>query len=206
MAKKNDSTGSGESVNINGGDAGAIAPPQNGGGNNGPMKWWYDRSPVLRFIILFILFMIIFYSVWATNWFHENFVAAVTRVDASIASFFLDLFGYETHAEGTSVVSPSMTVNVKTGCDGIEAMALFSSGVLAFTASWGHKIKGLIGGIAFLFAVNIVRIIHLWLSGLYMPEYFEFFHQNFWQILFILISIITWAIWINRVSKKPKTA
>lgn len=172
--------------------------------SSGPFQWWYDRSPVLRFVILFGLFMAIFYSVWATQWFHDHFVTAITKLDALIAAKFLNLFGYETIQNGTSVVSPYMKVNVKTGCDGIEAMALFGSGVLAFTAGWGHKLKGLFWGILFLFTVNIIRIIHLWLSGVYMPEYFEFFHQNFWQILFILISIITWAVWINRVGSKSK--
>jgi len=185
--------------------AGAIPPtipPAKGKG--GIAGFWEDRSPVLRFVILFALFMGIFYSIWATQWFHDVIVKNVTTFDSKIASMFLNIFGYETTAVGTSVVSERITVNVKTGCDGIEAMALFVSGVTAYTAPKGYKIKGIIAGVSFLFFMNLVRIVHLWLCGFYLPEYFEFFHQNFWQIVFILISIITWALWINRINKNKK--
>ncbi len=206
------SDGNSEDVDNNiegsGGNAAGV-----GGGNEPPKKsgggiagFWNDRSPVLRFVILFALFMGIFYAIWATQWFHDVIVKNVTTLDAKIASIFLNLFGYNTLAEGTSVASEKITVNVKTGCDGIEAMALFVSGVTAYTAPRGYKIKGIIMGVSFLFFMNLVRIIHLWLSGYYMPEYFEFFHQNFWQIVFIFLSIITWALWINRINKNSKKA
>lgn len=183
---------------------GGAEPPKNSKG--GLKGFWQDRSPVLRFVILFALFMAIFYSIWATQWFHDEIVSRITTFDAKIASLFLNIFGYETLAEGTSIASKRVTVNVKTGCDGIEAMALFVSGVTAYTAPLSHKVKGIIAGVSFLFFMNLVRIVHLWLSGYYMPEYFEFFHENFWQIVFIFLSIITWAMWINRINKKSKKA
>jgi len=176
-----------------------------GSEHTGIKKLWYDRSPVLRFILLFILFMGIFYILlWGQDFFQEGVVVAVTRFDAKLASIGLNLFGYGTTTEGAALTSPQMTVNVKTGCDGIEAMAMFVSGVLAYTASWGHKIRGLLYGLAFLFAVNVLRVMHLWLTGLYMPQYFEFFHQNLWQIIFILVAILTWAFWISRIRPAQK--
>lgn len=186
--------------------AGTGKPPSPPKGNNAFTKFWYGRSPVLRYILLFGFLMGIFYLVWATQWFHDNVVRAVTTLDAKLASIILNVFGYGTVAEGTSVASPEMTVNVKTGCDGIQAMALFANGVIAYAAPLAHKFKGVIFGLLFLFGVNLFRVVHLWLSGLYMPKYFKFLHENFWQILFIFISIITWAFWINRINKNKKTA
>ncbi len=176
----------------------------NNSSRTGLAKFWYDRSPVLRYIVLFILLMAIFYMFWATQWFHDYFVSTLTKIDAKLASVFLNLFGYGTEAIGTTVKSPNMTVNVKTGCDGVEAMALFANGIIAYAAPLGHKLKGIFWGLLFLFTVNLIRVIHLWLSGLYMPEYFEFFHSNFWQFAFILISLVTWAVWINRIRRKEK--
>lgn len=172
----------------------------------GLKKVWYDRSPVLRFVLLFALFMIIFYVCWATPFFQDVIVANVTALDARISSMVLNVFGYSTSSEASMLSSPQMSVNVQTGCDGIEAMALFGSGVLAYTATWGHKIKGLLYGLLFLFVINIVRVIHLWLTGLYMPNFFDIFHETIWQIAFILLAILTWAFWISRIRPvSPKT-
>ena len=168
-------------------------------------KVWYDRSPVLRFVLLFALFMILFYVCWATPFFHEIIVANVTALDAKIASVVLNLFGYGTSAADSVLASPQMRVNVQTGCDGIEAMALFGSGVLAYTATRKHKIKGIFYGFLILFVINIVRVIHLWLTGLYMPSYFDIFHETIWQIAFILLAILLWAFWISRIRPVSQT-
>jgi len=172
----------------------------------GLKKVWYDRSPVLRFVLLFALFMIIFYVCWATQFFHEVIVANVAAFDARIASVVLNIFGFGTSVTDSTLASPEMSVTVQTGCDGIEAMALFASGVLAYTATRKHKIKGLFYGLLFLFVINIVRVVHLWWTGLYMPNYFNIFHDMIWQIAFILLAILTWAFWISRIRPaSPKT-
>lgn len=168
-------------------------------GNGGIVGLWKDRSPVLKFVLLFGLLIGLFYLMWATQWFHDIIVSNVTKLDAKIASVILNIFGWGTQTIGNTIESDALTLNVKTGCDGLEAMAMFSSGVIAYTASLAHKFRGLLYGIAFLFALNIVRILHLYVTGVYMPTYFEFFHQNFWQIVFIFLSIVLWAFWINRI-------
>jgi len=173
-----------------------------GGSSGGITALWNDRSPVLKFVLLFGLLIGLFYLMWATQWFHDNIVKSVTQLDAKIASVILNIFGWETKTIGNTIDSNALTLNVKTGCDGLEAMAMFSSGVIAYTASLAHKFRGLLYGIAFLFALNIIRILHLYVTGVYMPTYFEFFHQNFWQIVFIFLSIVLWAFWINRIKTK----
>jgi len=167
--------------------------------SSGLLSFWHDRSPVLKFVMLFGFLIGLFYLMWATQWFHDIVVSNVTKLDAKIASVILNIFGWGTNTIGNTIESDALTLNVKTGCDGLEAMAMFSSGVIAYTASLAHKFRGLIYGIAFLFILNIIRILHLYVTGVYMPKYFEFFHQNFWQIVFIFLSIVLWAFWINRI-------
>lgn len=171
---------------------------------SGLKKFWYDRSPVLRFILLFVLLMVLFYSFWMQAFFQENITSAITRLDAKLASLVLNIFGFGTHVDGSNLISDRFSVNVKTGCDGIEGMALLVAGIISYTAAKSHKIKGIIYGVLFLFVVNLIRIIHLWLTGVYMPDYFDFFHETGWQILFIIVSIATWAFWISRI--KPDAA
>ncbi len=172
-----------------------------GGGFN-PIKRWKSLSQVTRFVLTFALLIGAFYLfLWTTNWFHEYFVAFITQLDAKIASIILNIFGWGTVTKGYQISSDAMTLNVKTGCDGLEAMAIFGSGVIAYTAPLVNKFKGLLFGIGSLFVLNIIRVVHLYISGVYMPNYFEFFHEEFWQAVVIICALILLAVWINSLQK-----
>jgi len=183
------------------------SPPKKKISSGGSRKrGWKGLSPVTRFVLLTAILIGAFYVIfWTQQWFHDYVVASITALDAKIASIFLNIFGWGTVTKGQQIASDAMTLNVKTGCDGLEAMAIFGSGVVAYTASIFDKFKGVLFGVGSLFALNIVRIVHLYLCGVYMPRYFEFFHQNFWQILFILFALILLAIWIGSLNRKTAT-
>jgi len=172
-------------------------------GGSGRKKGWKGLSPVTRFVLMTAILIAAFYLIlWNSQNFHDYIVAGITALDAKIASIFLNIFGWETVTIGQQISSDAMTLNVKTGCDGLEAMAIFGAGVVAYTASIKEKIKGVLFGVGSLFVLNIIRVIHLYLCGVYMPRYFEFFHQNFWQVLFILSALILLAIWIGSLNRK----
>jgi len=180
-------------------------PPKKTTGNSSGArkKGWKALSPVTRFVLTTAILIGVFYALfWTQQWFHDYIVATITALDAKIASIFLNIFGWGTVTKGQQIASDAMTLNVKTGCDGLEAMAIFGSGVIAYTASIFDKFKGVLFGIGSLFVLNIIRIVHLYLCGVYMPRYFEFFHQNFWQILFILAALILLAVWIGSLNRK----
>lgn len=170
--------------------------------------FWSDRSPVFRFLVVFLALMLGFYLVWATSFFHDTVVQSAVRLNANLASGLLNLFGMGTTANGSMIESSEFTVNIKTGCDGIEGMALFSAAVLAFPAAWRQKIIGLVTGIGILFVVNLTRVVQLYLTGVYYPSLFEILHQNVWQIIFIILSLVLFGLWlasINRRINAPET-
>jgi len=105
-----------------------VSEDANSGSSGGILSFWNDRSPVFKFIIMFGLLIGLFYLFWATQWFHDTIVSSVTKLDAKIASVILNIFGWGTETQGDQIVSDALTLNVKTGCDGLEAMAMFSSG------------------------------------------------------------------------------
>ncbi|MEZ4687633.1 MAG: exosortase/archaeosortase family protein, partial [Bacteroidia bacterium] len=133
-------------------------------------RWWKDRSPVLRFLLAFLglmlLFYLFFYSPLYRNFLEKPFLSA----QASISNFLLNLFGYATSAEGGIIRGSDFTVNIKNGCDGLEAMAIFISGILIFPTSLKNKLPGLGLGLVVLFVLNIVRIVALYIAGLYVSE------------------------------------
>ena len=165
------------------------------------LKFWNNRTPVFKFLVKTIFFIALFYSFWATQWFHDNIVDFITKVDAKISAVILNIFGAGTQAFGNQIVGNTGSVNVNTGCDGLEAMAIYASGVVSYPTNWLSKLKGVFAGVGFLFALNIVRIINLYWINNNHPNLFDFFHENFWQVIFILMALLCLAWWINALNK-----
>jgi exosortase/archaeosortase family protein len=166
---------------------------------------WNTRAVILKPLLFFVGIMILFYAIWATQFFQENILSKVAAANASAGSFLLNLFGMETNTINERIVSKAFSVNVKAGCDGIEAIMLCVAGMLVFPAKWGQKLKGIFVGVSFLLLLNLFRIMTLYLTGLYYRKAFDFMHLDFWQVLFIILAIITVLIWIQWVNKQNKT-
>jgi exosortase H (IPTLxxWG-CTERM-specific) len=168
---------------------------------SGVRSKWHQIWPVLLFVVGFAVLMILFYIFWLSDFYNDNIQAKIVSVNSGISSFILNLFGMETRAVKQSVSSSTFSVNIARGCDAIEAMALFASALLAFPSKWSYKLMGFFAGIAVLFALNIFRIVSLFLTGIYFPKAFEIMHVEVWQVLFIIFAIGLWIFWIKWTRK-----
>jgi exosortase/archaeosortase family protein len=50
-----------------------------------------------------------------------------------------------------------------------------------------------------LSALNIVRLVTLFLAGVYLPSIFEFLHTDFWQACFVFMPLALWLAWVRWV-------
>ena len=160
------------------------------------------RSSILLFILGFVVIIGLFYAFFSTEFFKEHILAHVANANAAISSVILNLLGQGTTASGSSVTSSVFSIKVETGCDGIEPIALFATAVLVFPVAFNYKWPGVIAGSVFLAVMNLLRVISLFLVGVYIPSFFDFMHVEVWQVIFIILAIITWLIWIQWVMRK----
>jgi len=165
-----------------------------------------EKNPILIFLLVFGVLMIAFYSLWVTDFFKQHIFDPALHINAKIASFILNIFGYATSASGMDIYNSSFSVSVKRGCDAIEPVAFFTSAVLAFPAPFGRKLPGIALGVLFLLAVNIVRIISLFLTGIYAPSAFELMHLEVWQVVFIMLAMVAWLVWIKWAQQAKQVA
>lgn len=77
---------------------------------------------------------------------------------------------------------------------------LFIGAVVAYPSSMKAKGIGIALGIVVLTAINLVRIINLFLIGSAYPQYLEIAHLLVWQTAIILSAIILWLIWVERLA------
>ena len=156
---------------------------------------FHGKAPVFRFVGLFALLMGVFYAATFLPVLNKRFFPYYLRLNARASAAILNLFGEGAAAEGTSVVSPRYSVNIRHGCDAIEPTALLVAAVLAFPAPWRRKGWGILLGTAVLAVINLVRIVTLFYVGIHFPRAFDAMHLDVWQPVFILLSLALWVAW-----------
>jgi len=168
----------------------------------------YGKRPIFQFVGLFVLFMGIYYGLTMIEAVNKHVLPSYMKFYARVSASVMSVFGEGASAEGTSVMSPRYSVNIKQGCDALDPSALFIAAVLAFPASLRSKVPGLIAGTLVLAVINLVRIISLFYTGIYFGSWFETMHVDVWQPMFILLSLtlwVMWALWATRRSTPTTT-
>ena len=178
----------------------AAAPPP-----DRPTGWRSYRREI-QFLVLFVLLLGGGFTLVAwqpvNDHLVEPFTAAIARVSASI----LGLLGQETVMNGTRVYGKSFAVDIENGCNGIEALIIFLSATLSFPAPWKARVTGLVLGAIGIQVVNLIRVVALFLTGVYFPSFFDSSHTVVWQTVVILFAVLLWIFWAQRFAVRPRQA
>ncbi|MBK7410141.1 MAG: archaeosortase/exosortase family protein [Saprospirales bacterium] len=166
--------------------------------------WVQARHPVLKFLLGFIGCMVLFYIFYYSALYRNHLEGPFLHAQASISNLLLRLLGQGTEVFGSSIAGKDFSVDLKNGCDGLEAIAIFISGILIFPVSFRLKARGIGWGVFTLLILNLLRIAGLYLVGLHFPPaVFEVFHVQGGFVIFTMISVILWFAWMNWATKQP---
>lgn len=158
-------------------------------------SWRKGKGPIFKFVGLFVLLMAVFYVCTYIPIMNKTILPSYMRFNAQASAVILSVFGEGAKADDTYVSSARYSVNILHGCDAVEPTALFVAAVLAFPASLRSKLPGMLAGSIFLAIINLVRIVSLFYTGIYWPKAFNIMHEDVWQSLFILLSLVLWIAW-----------
>jgi len=138
---------------------------------------------------------------------YENYVVApLASLNSSISGALLNLVGYSSSVDDRTIkLLDSPGVFIDAGCLALEPAAIYLSSVLAFPSTFRKKWQGLIVGVFFLLTLNLLRIIGLVLIQKYFPDWFDFMHYEFFQVLFLVLAVLAWFIWIRWTPRGSKT-
>ena len=115
---------------------------------------------------------------------------------AQTAGFALTLLGVPASSDGATVGADAFTAIIVTECTALDVIILFGAAVLAYPASISTRLRGLLLGVAALFALNIARIVSLILIGIHYPDSLEDAHLWVWQPAMAIAAIGLWILWI----------
>jgi exosortase H (IPTLxxWG-CTERM-specific) len=155
----------------------------------------HSKRPVLRFVVLFAVFMVIFQLITIIPVVRDGAFPAYLRINAQLSGAIIGLFEDSVTVNGQSISGRRASLLIERGCDAIEPSALFVAGVLAFPAAFTSKIPGMLLGTVCLMVLNIFRIISLFYVRRFWPQMFEVMHIDVWQSLFVLVAILFWILW-----------
>ena len=157
------------------------------------------NEKVLRFLVVFVFAFVACYFLFSISPGVKNgIIKPYTHFLASAVAAFINLFGGGAAADGTQVASARFTIDIATGCDGVEASSLFVAGVLAFPTPWRARMIGFALGIPAIHAINLLRLVGLYYAGAYLPSLFEELHVYVAQTIVILFSTAILILWLDR--------
>ncbi len=152
-------------------------------------------SPNARFLLLFFVTLVVCFVVIALNPVNDHVIVPFTHAVTEASGAALNLIGQKVSITGTIISSSAFAVDIKNGCNGLEAMLLLVAAIFAFPATWGSRVSGILAGSLAVQALNVVRIVSLFLLGRYYPQVFQLFHTGVWQILIILVGVGIFLLW-----------
>ncbi|HEX7185366.1 MAG TPA: exosortase H [Thermoanaerobaculia bacterium] len=164
------------------------------------------RRREATFLALFVLLLAGGFTLISLHWVNGHVVEPFTAGIAQVSGAALDLLGQDVRMQGTIIRSPRFAVNIRNGCNGVEAMLIFLAAVLAFPAPWRSRLVGLALGILVIQAVNLVRVVALFLTGAYFPRFFDSSHTVIWQTIVILSGVLLWIFWATRFARPAEPA
>jgi exosortase H (IPTLxxWG-CTERM-specific) len=149
----------------------------------------------IRFVLLLGLYLLIGNFALAVPLVDHGLIEPWTKANTAAAGGLAGLIGMEPEVNGTILTSSDAVLNVKKGCNGVEAVIILAAAVLAFPASWARRVPGLLGGAIVIFGFNLVRVVNLLWVAVHFPARLELFHIFIWQTLMVLISFGVFLLW-----------
>jgi exosortase H (IPTLxxWG-CTERM-specific) len=155
--------------------------------------------PQLRFILKFFGLLVVFYLVVAPEPVDKAVIAPATRAITAASTLILRVVGQQVQRTGTVIHGATFAVDIKNGCNGIEAVVFLCAAILAFPAPWRARGLGLLASIVVIQVLNIIRIAVLYLIGVYDRPLFDMFHLGVWQSIIFGAAVLIFLTWTRRV-------
>jgi exosortase/archaeosortase family protein len=152
-------------------------------------RWCADNGPVLRFGLKFAALVAILYILLAIPFFEQGLLYYL-EANAWFSNIILKAFRQATHVSGVIIESARFSMAIRRGCDAVEPTWLFCAAIVAFPALPRRKVLGIVVGIILLQVLNLIRIVTLYMIGIYIPAFCNTAHLEIWPVIFIIAAII----------------
>jgi exosortase H (IPTLxxWG-CTERM-specific) len=158
-----------------------------------------SEDSVFRFVITFVACLLLLFTAELLQPVQDHVIVPFTSGLAHVSVWLMRLFDSSVIAQNDAIVDALRGggIQIVAGCNGVEAVLILVSAVLAFPAPWKHKLIGIGLGFVAIQTLNLVRIISLYYLQRWNQVWFEWFHLYLWQALIVLDALVFWLIWLR---------
>ena len=154
-----------------------------------------------RFFVVFCVLVAAFYASLESELVSRSVFPPLHAVTARLAAGGLSLARHDVSAVEGSILCRNGQLAVGAGCDALEPSVLLIAAVVAFPATAAAKLAGVLVGAAFVFVLNLARVMTLVLAFDSDAETFRTLHVLVWPATFMAVTLaawVSWAAWARR--------
>ena len=157
-----------------------------------------EHGTIKRFVVLYIIYMLLAFMLieyeGVKNFLHLD--AIYTGSVVWLSTHLIALLGIDVTASGAFLHLKNAIMEVKFGCNGLEAILLYCAAVLAFPASWKQRLWGILLGSMLLQIFNLLRIALLAWVLEYHYGIFDIMHEYITQSIMIAIAFVVFLLYL----------
>ena len=163
----------------------------------------------IRVVGTFVLLIAVFFTLLTYNPIVKRIDIAwmLAQVSAWLSWLLLRglgaIIGFPVRIDGTNLASGNFIVDVSPACSGAVPSIIYLAAVFAFPTSLRAKLIGAGMGVGIIHGVNLIRVVALFIIGLFFKEYFHETHVYVAQALVVAIAVATWLFWAGRFADAP---
>lgn len=162
---------------------------------------------ITRFVITYIILMNVFFFFYLYKPIVNiiNIGKVYNHFVVVTLSKMLNAIGLHCTYQGFIIMLPTLSLDVKFGCNGLEAVMIYSIAVMAYPAGWKKKLIGIIAGFFVIQIANFLRMVMLVYSGVHLRNLFDYIHIYIAQGIMIALALGIFFIYLN-YANAPKKA
>jgi exosortase/archaeosortase family protein len=155
------------------------------------------RAIAPRTLLVFLAVLLLVFAMSYSRWYEDVLAPASLRLNAAASAVLLRWLGEDALSDGAVVRSARQGLTIGRDCDALRPFLLFAAAVIASPVAARLRVAGLLLGAAITLALNQLRIVSLFFTGIHFPAAFEPLHVDVWQPLFICVVVAAWLFWAS---------
>ncbi|HEX8151825.1 MAG TPA: exosortase H [Thermoanaerobaculia bacterium] len=164
------------------------------------------RKPGYVFVARFFAVLILLYAIVSAPPVNERVIVPFTKAIVSATAAVLHVAREPIVLDGTVIRTPTFALDVRNGCNAVEAMMLLAAAMLAFPATIASRVAGLLAASIAIQLLNLIRVSSLVWLGEHHRRIFDVVHVAVWQTVVILAAVTMFVLWSVRYARKPLPA
>jgi len=161
-----------------------------------------ESLSIIRFVVTYVVLMGVFFLLIGLKPVQEvlDINGGYSNAIVILTAKILGLLGVTSTYSGSLINLPSISLDVEFGCNGLEAVMIYTVAVLTFPATWKNRLIGFVAGFLVIQVLNLIRIVALAYAGVYHRDLFDLIHIYVAQGVMIAVALGTFVLYLTYIS------